>query len=206
MLTLVTTLLLAACNDTPGSLLDAPPHLRIFETTAEPETAAPTLFADEKDPRFAIGLTIGYNQVDGADDGTYFYGLFARLYFGLLAVEGSVSTSESEFEDGDGEATMVPIQVSALLMPFPIGPFRPYGLAGVGWYYHDVNYSGGLSTLEDESDSTFGAHLGLGTELQLGRFVLFFDVRYVYVDDPDLDTDLEDFSYYSINLGAAIGF
>ena len=207
MLTLLTALALAT-GDLPGnSVLDARPAWDLPGMSEEGEAPLPVALADDGDPRFAIGLTVAYLKVDGADDPTIFYGIHARIYLmSFLAVEGLVGTAKSDFEDGDGTATQVPIQVTALLMPFQGLPVRPYALAGLGWYFTDVEYSGGLAALDDEQDSTFGFHLGLGAELKVGILMLHLDIRYVFMQDPNLDADLNDFNYYTINIGAAIAF
>lgn len=204
---LMLTMLALAAGDVPTRMtLEDVSGPALAEAPASPEVPAALAQDDDKEPRFAIGVTVAYVELQGADEGTMFYGLHARLYLGLLAFEGLVGTAESEFEDGDGEATLVPIQLSVMLMPFQGIPVRPYGLAGVGWYFHDVDYSGGLESLEDEDDSTLGFHLGLGLELKVGFLMLHADFRYVFMDDPDLDTDLEDFDYVSANFGAGIAF
>ena len=161
-------------------------------------------------PRISIGLHMGWFQMNDAEDGEIFYGIHARFYFlRIFAVEGSIDFAEQEFEDDDVTLSTVPVQLTGMLMPFQGLPIRPYGLIGVGWYFHDVEYSGSLSGLEDEDDSTLGVHLGIGAELLLGDLImLHLDLRYVFLDEPNFDTDLEDeeFDFWTVAFGAAIAF
>ena len=161
-------------------------------------------------PRISIGLHMGWFQMNDAEDGEIFYGIHARFYFlRIFAVEGSIDFAEQEFEDDDVTLSTVPVQLTGMLMPFQGLPIRPYGLIGVGWYFHDVEYSGSLSGLEDEDDSTLGVHLGIAAELLLGDLImLHLDLRYVFLDEPDLDSNVDDeeFDFWTIAFGAAIAF
>lgn len=163
-------------------------------------------------PRLSIGLHVGWFQMNEAEDGEVYYGLHARFYFlRIFAVEGSIDFAEQEFEDDDVTLSTVPVQLTGMLMPFQGLPVRPYGLIGLGWYFHDVEYSGNFNGLDDDSDSTLGVHLGLGLELLLGDLIMLHaDLRYVFLDDPDLDDsvdfDSDDFNFWTVAFGAAIAF
>ena len=193
-----------------ASMLDlpsAPPEENLPVSLAAVEPAL--IGADE--PRLAVGVHLGWLQLKDAEDGEMFYGLHARLYLlNFLAVEGSVDFSKSDFADDDAELTLMPVQVTGLLFPLPSLPIRPYGLAGAGWYFQDVEYSGSLSGLSDDSDSTFGVHLGVGAELLLGRLIMLHaDLRYIFMDEPDVDNsqlDDEEFDYWQVMIGGSLAF
>ncbi len=196
------TIALLAMLDLPS----APPEENLPVTLA---ASAPDIIgADE--PRFSIGLHVGWLELKDADDAEVFYGIHARLYLmKFFALEGSVDFSESDVADEDAQVTLMPVQLTGMIFPLPGLFIRPYGLAGLGWYFEDVEYSGSLSGVSDDSDSTFGAHLGAGAELLLGRLImLHVDVRYIFMDEPDLDTNLDDeeFDFWQVTIGGAIAF
>jgi hypothetical protein len=90
----------------------------------------PAVFVDKDDDKsrrgFAIGSMGGYLEAQDADRGTWFVGVQARLYFlKFLAAEASISFHQS-----------------ALVIPFPNASLRPYLVAGLGWYYTSIEYSG----------------------------------------------------------------
>ncbi len=160
-------------------------------------------------PKLAFGVHLGYFEAKDADDGEVFYGLHARIYLlKHLAAEGSLDIARSDFQDDDAELTFIPIQVTGLVFPLPDLQIRPYGLLGLGWYFTDVDYSGSLSGLSDEDESVFGFHIGFGGEMQLGRvLMLHADVRYILLDEPDLDAasvDSDDLDYVQIMIGLSV--
>jgi hypothetical protein len=189
--------------------------------TAEEDASIPDrLFVSEPQdggkeghaPRFAIGAHVGWFEMKDAEDGEMFYGLHARLYFlKIFAVEGSIDFAKQDFLDDDAELTTVPVQLTGLVL-LPLGdlPLRPYGLIGLGWYFSEVEYSDGLAGASDDSDSTFGAHLGFGAELLLGKtLMLHADLRYVFIDEPDVDNSSfedEEFDFFQISIGASLAF
>lgn len=190
----------------------------LLSLTPEVEETLPTTLRaqepEEKEvdlPRVSIGVHAGWLEMKDAEDGEVFYGAQVRLYLlRWLAVEGSVDVNKQEFIDDDAELTTVPVQLTGLLFPFPDLPVRPYALAGVGWYFQDVEFDGPLETLDDEDDNTFGFHVGAGVEILLGRVLLLYaDVRYVWLDDPEFDTveiEEEDFDFWQAAAGIGIAF
>ena len=156
---------------------------------------------------FSLGASGGYLRAKGSDKGTWFGGVQARLRMGLFAVEASVQVHENEYENGDVLVTQYPVQLTAFLYPLPDGPFRPYILGGVGWYYTHIDYRGVFSALSDHTDNFFGEHFGAGAELFLGdRVSLDADVRYIF-QNPTTDQVIgRDFNYWQITLGVNFFF
>ena len=193
---------LLAMLDLPST----PPEERLPLTLAASEPDI--IGADE--PRFSVGLHFGWLQLKDAEDAELFYGLHARVYLmKFFALEGSVDFSQSDVADDNAELTLMPVQLTGMFYPLPGIFIRPYGLAGLGWYFEDVEYSGSLSGVSDDSDSTFGAHLGAGAELLLGRlFMLHADFRYIFMDEPDVDASLDDeeYDFWQFTIGGAIAF
>lgn len=166
---------------------------------------------DAGTPKSAIGLHLGYLQHPDAEDATVFYGIHFRLALAeIFSVEASVDVAKSDFANNDAELSLVPVQVTAILAPFKDLPIRPYGLAGVGWYFTDVDYSGALAGTPSESENTFGLHLGAGAELPLGRTLLLHaDFRWIFMGDPDWSNPAisdEDVDYWQLMLGASLRF
>jgi len=160
-------------------------------------------------PEFFLGLRAGYLRAKDADEGTWHGGVQARLFLiEHLAVEGSIEFHQSDFEDGDVVTTTYPVQLTGLVVPFPDWKLRPYGLAGVGWYYTHVKFSGTLSLLEDETVYVVGVHAGGGADYRLGPTAsLSADVRYIWLDDTEFDNiDVKgsDISYWQ--LTASLNF
>jgi outer membrane protein W len=159
----------------------------------------------------ALGLHLGYFKPKDADGGEVFYGIHLRLsLLKYFAAEASVDVARGDFADDDGKFTMIPVQISGLFFPFPDSALSPYVLAGAGWYYTQIDFSGTLAALKDERDHAFGVHLGAGAELRLGRqLMIHADVRYVFLDEPGLDKSQlkdEEFDYWQVMIGGSLSF
>jgi hypothetical protein len=176
--------------------------------TPSAEPVLPTSLADPEEPRFSIGPAGGYLRAHGADQGTWFGGVQARLkVLPFLAIEGSITFHENEYEDGDIKVTQYPVQVTALLYILHEGSIRPYVLGGVGWYYTRVDYSGLFGAFSDSTDHDFGGHLGAGVDLMLGaRTSLDVDVRYIFLNPSSEQIKDQDFNYWQITFGVNFYF
>jgi len=192
--------------DLPRMSLEAEPEAPPREPVLPLTLAAP--LADPEEPRFSIGPAGGYLRAHGADRGTWFGGVQARLkVLPFLAIEGSITFHENEYENGDIKVTQYPVQVTALLYILHEGPIRPYVLGGVGWYYTRVDYSGLFSAFSDSTDYNFGGHLGAGADLMLGaRTSLDVDVRYIFLNPSTEQIKDQDFNYWQITFGLNIFF
>jgi len=181
--------------------LEAEPEAMFREPLLPPTLASP--LADPEEPRFSIGPAGGYLRAHGADRGTWFGGVQARLkVLPILAVEASITFHENEYENGDIKVTQYPVQVTALLYILHEGPVRPYLLGGVGWYYTRVDYRGLFSAFSDSTDHDFGGHLGAGVDLMLGaRTSLDVDVRYIFLNPSTEQIKDQDFNYWQITFG-----
>lgn len=192
---------------------DAPLPVSVAEDVSIDPGEADALPEDPKSSSvFSIGPAAGYLRVRGADRGTWFGGVQARLRLAeILALEGSITFHQDEFEGGDVEVTQYPVQVTALLYPFPLSPLKPYGLIGAGWYYTRFDYEGVQAVLnDDETDRLFGLHVGAGAELELGPAVaLQADFRWIFLDEPSVDNsdiEEEEFDYWQVSLGLGLKF
>lgn len=159
---------------------------------------------------FSLGPAAGYLRVRDADRGTWFGGVQARVRFlRYLGVEGSITVHQDEFADGDVEVTTYPVQVTALLFPFPDSPVEPYGLFGAGWYYTRFDFDDALGG-GDETDRTFGFHAGAGLQVELSpRVHLFGDFRWIFMDEPGVDNgniEDEEFDTWQVALGLGLRF
>jgi len=147
-----------------------------------------------------IGVHLGYAKAEGAEEGNGLVGGHLELrparWFGI---QGAVDYRHVEeytvsiggFSDAL-DVRSVPVTVSARFL-VPSNAWKPYGVAGAGWYYLVYDYSEELELLgaEDETENTFGWHVGAGLEVPLSPKVsLFGEGRAVFVDpDKDLDDD-----------------
>jgi opacity protein-like surface antigen len=186
----------------------------LMAAPGDPETELPTSLsapAAGGSSKTALGLHLGYLQIPDAEDATVFYGIHLRIpLMQWLSLEGSVDISESDFLDDDAQLTLVPVQVTAIIKPFNDLPIIPYGVVGIGWYFTEVDYSGSLSGLDQDSSDVFGVHLGVGAELPLGdTFMLHADFRWIFMGEPDFDDpafDDEDTDYWQLMIGASFLF
>lgn len=157
----------------------------------------PEAFAEDgggKKTGFLLGARAGYMKGRDAEKGNWLGGIQARLYLvEYLAVEGSIEFHQDEYMDGDAVITFYPVQLSAIVSPFPQWTVRPYALGGAGWYYTRIDYRDALESWDSETERFFGIHVGAGAEINLGNsIVLSADFRYVFVDEPGVDNgDLE---------------
>ncbi len=174
----------------------------------------PAVFLDEDGGKdtgagFAIGPFGGFLEAKDADDGTWFAGLGARLYFlRFLAAEASVSFHKSDFNNGDTEIWQIPVQLSALFIILPSLPIRPYIGGGVGWYYTRVENSGALGVFGDETTDWFGGHVIAGAELRASSgFILFADFRYIFINpESDIEKQSGNPDYWQITFGLLFGY
>jgi opacity protein-like surface antigen len=161
---------------------------------------------------FSIGPMGGYLRARDADRGTWFGGVQARLRFlRVLAVEGSISFHQNYYSDGDVVVTQFPVQVTALILPFPNGPVDPYLLGGVGWYYTRTDIDEDIAGEDEhETDNLFGFHVGAGLNLWLSdRFSLFCDFRWVFLDRPNVDDGNirdQEYDYWQVTFGMNFRF
>ena len=142
----------------------------------------------------------------GADSGAWFGGIQGRLFFTpIIALEASIEFHQSDFFDDDVQITQYPVQVTALLCPFPDEKIRPYVLGGAGWYYTRVTYTGAFGLQDSETNDQFGLHFGVGAEMTLGETSFInLDVRYVFLDEPGVDNSQvedEEFDTWQISAG-----
>jgi outer membrane protein W len=123
----------------------------------------------------------------------------------MFAIEGSIDFHASDYEDGDIEVIQWPVQVSALWFILPKAKITPYVLGGLGWYYTTIDFSGSLDGLSGETDSMFGAHLGIGARLLIGQSMsLSGDLRYIFLE-PNEDA-LEDENFDTLQFTVSLGF
>ena len=114
-----------------------------FEPSSLQRSISAEPLIEELPATFSFGPTAGYLNARGADRGTWFGGVQARLHFlDCLAAEASITFHQNRYEGGDVVVTQYPVQLTAFFYIIPQGPVRPYILGGVGWNYTNMHYSG----------------------------------------------------------------
>ncbi|HYF01573.1 MAG TPA: porin family protein [Planctomycetota bacterium] len=161
---------------------------------------------EEKRTEFTLGPRVGYLKTRDAERGTWLVGVQARLrILKFLGAEASVGYHQDEFLDGDVRVHTYPVELTGMIYPFPDLAFELYGLAGVGWYYTRFTFHDSLSTVDDETDSQFGVHVGAGAAVDLTRRVsLNGDFRWIFLDEPGVDNgnlDEEEFDRWQVTAG-----
>jgi opacity protein-like surface antigen len=174
-----------------------------------PRSLSDVLPAFEESASFSIGPAGGYLRARGADRGTWFGGVQARLHFlGFLAAEAAITFHQNRYQDDAVVVTQYPVQLTAFLYIIPEGPIRPYILGGVGWYYSHIEYRDSLQTVfPDKTEQMFGEHLGAGVELMLGpRLSVDVDFRYIFLNPTNDQVLHHDFNYGQITAGVNLFF
>jgi len=160
-----------------------------------------------KIPLPELGLRVGYLKERDADKGTWFAGVQIRYPLtDMFTLEGSIEFHTSDFADGEIEVITYPVQASVLIFPLPKTPMiAPYVVAGLGWYYTTVDFSGSLSAFDSQTESMFGAHIGFGAKMSLGgASTVSADLRYIFLE-PNSD-ELKDEQFDTIQLVLSISF
>jgi len=158
------------------------------------------------------GMRVGVLDEEDADNATWYLGFQLRQWFTpAIAGEFSVDWHQSDFEDDGIKVNQFPIQLSAMLFPFPRMRLRPYGLIGVGWYVSQINIrSGNTAIVTDETETTFGFHAGGGLEFHINpQYSLSLDLRYIAVDEGVFDDSGlagQDLDYWQAAVGINFKF
>jgi outer membrane protein W len=179
------------------------------ESRVLPSSLSAEFLGEEQPASFSIGAAAGYLSVRGADRGTWFGGVQARLHFArMFAAEAAITFHSNHYENGDVVVTQYPLQLTAFLYIIPEGPFRPYILGGVGWYYTRVDYRDSFALVNrDRTEHIFGEHLGAGAELMLGsRVSLDMDVRYIFLNATNDKVIHREFNYWQVTFGVNFYF
>jgi opacity protein-like surface antigen len=187
-------------------LPSAAPHAELIGL---PGALSAEVFGEEQPASFSIGPAGGYLRVRGADRGTWFGGVQARLHFAqMFAAEAAITFHSNHYENGDVVVTQYPLQLTAFLYIIPEGQIRPYILGGVGWYYTRIDYRGSFALVnKDRTEHIFGEHLGAGAELMLGpRASLDVDFRYIFLNPTTDQVIRRSYNYWQATFGVNVYF
>ncbi|MFO7653269.1 MAG: outer membrane beta-barrel protein [Candidatus Krumholzibacteriia bacterium] len=175
------------------------------------------------EPLGNVGGHLAYTKEVDADDGNFLVGAHAELrLLPWLGVQGAVAYrlantyGFSGFGDGESELKVrsVPVTVTGRLYLIQSEQLRLFGALGAGWYHLIYDYSDDLEALgfDDDSEDTFGWHLGGGVDFPVAESVsVFGEARFVFADaDRDLDDQLasqvEDFDWDTLYLMGGLSF
>jgi len=186
--------------------------LRAWTTALVLATAAVPAFGSD------VGLHLGYSKAEDSTSGNGLVG--AHLELGLLSflgIQGAVDYRLVETipvavggRDYALHLRSVPVTLSARVYA-PLG-IRPFAEAGAGWYVLLYDYAPELEAagLNDETQTTFGWHVGAGADVPLTPTVSVFGlVRAVFVDpnktldQPTLDR-IQHLDYDSVYSAAGL--
>jgi len=140
------------------------------------------------------GARVGYLRVQDVDEGSVNLGILWGVYYApRMAFDASVDYHTAD-TDAYGRETYA-LQGSAYVYPFTAHhAFRPYGVAGAGYYWN--YYEPRDSAVIEDSRSDAGFHAGFGFDFFLGKqaaspgppdtpVLLTIDFRYLFTsDDP----------------------
>ena len=158
-----------------------------------------------------FGPTLGYYNIQDADQGSFYYGVQARFRPGaIVGIEAAIEYSSGQ-EFGIGNRTVqtsfVPVTVSLLLFAPVSEYFAPYGVAGLGAYFTRYRPSDVLEDLGFESDSDFnlGYHLGFGAEIPFSsNIAISIDYRFIFLNPNENEESLEGANFNGNTISASL--
>ena len=158
-----------------------------------------------------FGPRLGYYKAQDADEGNFYYGFQTRFRFSaLFGAEGSVeyrAGQEFGIDNYSVKTSSVPVTGSLLIFA-PLGEsISPYGLAGIGAYYTNYNYSDTAESLGFSDDSSFnlGYHLGFGVELPFNEnTAINIDYRYLFLNPDDNQESFDNASFNGNSITASL--
>lgn len=160
--------------------------------------------------RTGFGFHLGHYQAQDAEDGALFLGAQLRARGEILGGELSVEyRGEQSYQVTGGEVITRQIPVTASVLLFaPLGQaFSPYALAGLGAYYTVYDYEDDFVDVGDDSETNFGYHLGLGTDIAISENAAFnIDYRYLFLDGNQDSLNDKEFSGNVITGGLTFYF
>ncbi len=109
---------------------------------------------------------------------------FGHYFLPVFGIELGVGYFESKgspaAEPGSTTLRAVPVLASAKVF-LPLKPLEPYGEAGIGAYFTDLEVSGNLGSFSGSTKVTYGVHLGVGLNINLtDTFFLGAEGRYIW--------------------------
>ncbi|MFO7846085.1 MAG: porin family protein [Balneolaceae bacterium] len=165
------------------------------------------------DNTIGFGPRLGYYKAQDADKGNAHFGLQTRLRFGaVMGLEGSLeyrAGQEFGINDFTVKTSSIPVTTSLLAFAPVSESFSPYGIAGIGAYFTNFDYSDSAETLGFSDDSSFnlGYHLGFGVELPFNEnTALNVDYRYLFLNPDDNEESLDGASFNGNSVTASIMF
>jgi opacity protein-like surface antigen len=154
----------------------------------------------------SIGPQAGFVKSVSADESILMPGGAIRINFEGLSIEGAVYQKIENNKDGSINTKSFPVQLTGIVKMFPYINFE----IGFGWYNTKIDYSQDIFPgLDSETSKNIGYHVGVGSQLEIGRFMVTCDVRYVF-----LDLDLNNISntttmnnnFFAVMAGAMFRF
>ncbi|HLY09460.1 MAG TPA: hypothetical protein VKW04_09180 [Planctomycetota bacterium] len=202
-------------GDDPSALLE-----RLFsspdpEDVALPDSAAALSLAEPAPfqtvggfPRWSVGGALGVLGAKGADRVSIFGEFEARYWlFDALAVKVDTAPYRATFQHGAIGTRQIPVQLSALLTPFPLSELSPYLIAGGGWYYTSADYRNTLASVFPNSHSgKIGGHGGAGLEWVHSSASITIEGAYVVVDPKLNGMKSTDFDHWQLLIGLTLRF
>jgi outer membrane protein W len=141
--------------------------------------------------KLGLGVRGGLYKSTDADNYNVYGGIQARWrLFPAMSVEGALDYHPTDSYPDSRKITSYQLLASVLFHIIPGAKISPYLLLGLGWYYSQVEDSGGSNTVY-----TPGLHMGAGVDIPLTSDISFnTDIRYYFLnyDDQrvkDLKTD-----------------
>ncbi len=115
-------------------------------------------------------------QTDHLDSKTGFAGEIGvgHYFLPMLAVELGAGYFESKgspaAKPGEAKFKVVPVVATAKVC-IPLGIFEPYGLAGIGAYFTDLDVNGTTDNFHGSTKVTYGLHAGAGFNINFANNV-----------------------------------
>jgi opacity protein-like surface antigen len=185
--------------------------------------AAPVEGAELMEQAGNWGLHLGYARTKDADSGNFLIGGHVELQPApIFGLQGAVSYRDSEeiqlsslSDEDDLVIRTLPVTLTGrLYLPMGGDSFSPFALAGAGWYHIMYDFSERFEALgvEDESETSFGWHMGAGARMAVSpRVSLFGEARWVFLDPErdfgdDVQENIQDVEFDSTFLSGGLNF
>jgi opacity protein-like surface antigen len=150
----------------------------------------------------SFGVHGAYLKAADAEDGDAAAGAHFEILLGrLIGIRGEANYHGEESyaiqpADDNGTLTVQTVSLGAsgrFYLPVDL-PIVPYATAGAAWYQLNYDVEDSPFDLEEDSESTFGWHIGAGAVLAVSeRLGLFGEFRAVFMDpDKKLGEDVQD--------------
>ena len=162
----------------------------------------------------SLGIGLGQTFLNGHFDDNGLSGVTADLYYNYSASHSfdlNINAHYSKHERGQLKTYIAGLALGIKGKFYHFDSFFPFAIAGLGFYIPSITKQTSNSLTETDSNVTFGAHFGAGSELKLNnRFTIGLVMHYHNPFDTEqtLGSELVEVkgSYYKLLITTLYSF